>query len=286
MKLFPKVFFVAIIMLAAIFFAGRPIVASTDILSSATVSIETPSKVKILVYHSIAPIPATKESPMALHYRITPETFDLQMQYLKDHGYHTITLGTLIADISQGITPTNKEVVLTFDDGWRNQYAYAMPILEKYGFTATFGIISKNVGSAISVNSTESGSAGSKMTWAQIKDLQARGFEIASHSETHPFLTHVSDQQLVTEITGSKKMLETKLGTSITSFVYPYYNYDARVLQAVKDAGYLGARAGYNVFSNTQSHLYELVAQEVLNTQNPFYTTIPLSSAPSLQKNQ
>ena len=279
MKLSPKVVIVAISVMATIFFTVKP-----TVINAAGVS--TPSSVKILIYHSIAPVPAAKESPMALHYRITPEIFDAQMHYLKSNGYTTITLASLIADISAGKVISDKEIVLTFDDGWRNQYAYAMPILEKYGFTGTFGIISKNVGSAVSASSTESGSPGSKMTWAQIKDLQSRGFEIASHTETHPFLTHVTDQQLVIEITGSKKMLEAKLGTPVTSFVYPYYNYDARVVQAVKDAGYLGARAGYNVFGNTPSHLYELVGQEVLGNQNPFYTTIPSSLVPSPQRNQ
>lgn len=229
---------------------------------------ESPSNVKILVYHSIAPDSHKKEAGTNLslknHYRVLPETFESQMRYLKDNGYTTITLGVLIADINAEKKISGKEVVLTFDDGWKNQYTYAVPILEKYGFTATFGIISNNVGSA-----TE---AKSKMTWGQIEDLHMKGFEIASHTENHPFLNKLSDKQLQSELIGSKKTLESKLGVIIPTFIYPYYDYDIRVMNAVRDAGYTGARGGYHSFNNTIRHIYELRAQEVIENPNPFVT--------------
>ncbi len=271
MKLSPKLVFAVFVTLAAVIFIGRATAISADPTTIASVPIvEIPSKVKILIYHSIAPVPNTKESSMALHYRIMPETFQAQMQYLKDHGYRTITLGALVSEINHNISPSDKEVVLTFDDGWESQYVYAVPILEKFGYTATFGIITKNVGPATMDTATESNSMGLKMNWVQIKDLQIHGFEVASHSETHPLLTTVTDKQLANEISGSKEKLEKQLGTPVTTFIYPYYNYNARVMKAVEDAGYLGARAGYNVFKNSHSHLYELDGQEVINNPNPF----------------
>lgn len=232
------------------------------------------SKVKILVYHTVSPAPEKKESRMAVHYRVTPEVFAQQMQYLKDNGYAPTTLAKLITEIANGGPNPDKQVVITFDDGWKSQYLYAVPVMEHYGFTATFGIITENVGRTIDGEPLDAPELTntSKMTWPQIKDLLARGFEIASHSQTHPMLTKVTNDQLVAEVVDSKKTLEEKLGVPVTTFIYPYYNYDPRVMKAVQDAGYLGARGGFGGFKNTSDHIYQLVAQEVVNNPNPFKT--------------
>ena len=252
-------FFLAISnIIIIVFFTNIPIsiAASTIVLPIKPTQLKS-SNIKILVYHSIAPTPDKKESALVLHYRVTPNVFDAQMKYLKDNGYHTITLGILEQSLVNGIVLPDKDIVLTFDDGWKNQYTYGLPILEKYGFTGTFGIITENMGK-------------SKMTWDDIKNLNLKGFEIASHSVTHPFLTMISDKQLVNEITLSKKTLEEKIGKTIKTFIYPYYKDNANAMKVVKDAGYIGASAGWGKFNNTIEHIYELVSQEVVNNPNPF----------------
>lgn len=213
----------------------------------------------ILTYHSIEAKPEKKEGPTQLHYRITPDTFEKQMQYLKENGYTPITFNALVQHFATGSTLPEKPIVLTFDDGWKDQSMYAVPILKKFGFTGTFFIITKL-------------RAGKYMSWDEVKNLHADGFEIASHTETHPKLPLLDDGKLVEEIVGSKKILEEQLGSTITTLAYPYYLHDARVMKAVQDAGYLGARAGWGKFADDKEHIFELKSQEPVNNSNPFST--------------
>ena len=216
------------------------------------------SKVTILTYHSFGPKPDKKETAMQLHYRVTAAAFDAQMKNLVDKGYHTVTFDDVVENQLTGKPLPDHPIVLTFDDGWKTQYEYAVPILEKYHLTGTFFIITSYIG------------AKSYMSLDELKDLHANGFEIASHTETHPKLPTLDDTKLAQELAGSKKILEEKLGIPITTLAYSYYAHDARVMKATQDAGYLGARAGWGKFSNDTAHLFELKSQEVVNNPDPF----------------
>lgn len=216
------------------------------------------AKIPILTYHSFGPKPAVKESSIQLQYRVTEAAFESHMNYLADNGYHTITLNDLIQSQRTGKRLPEKSVVLTFDDGWKTQYEYAVPILEKYQFTGTFFIITNSIG------------AKAYMSGDEIKKLRSKGFEIASHTKSHPKLTQVTDEQLQDELVESKQKLEAILGEPITTLAYPYYAYDVRVVQAVTDAGYQGARAGWVPYRNDATHLFALGSQESVNNPNPF----------------
>jgi peptidoglycan/xylan/chitin deacetylase (PgdA/CDA1 family) len=216
------------------------------------------SKVPILTYHSFGPAPINKEGASQLHYRVTATAFEAQMKYLSDNNYHPITFADLVENQLIGTPIPDHAVVLTFDDGWKNQYEYALPILEKYNFTATFFIITNSI------------DAKSYMSVNELKDLYSKGFEIASHTKSHPKLTLLDDAKLSLELEGSKKVLEEKIGIVVKTIAYPYYLHDARVMQAVDDAGYIGARGGWGKFKNDKIHLFEFVSQESVNNPNPF----------------
>lgn len=223
---------------------------------------EHPQKVPILTYHSIEPKPDHKEGVMQRHYRITPENFEKQMQYLKDNGYTPITFKTLAEYLSYGTTIPEKAIVLTFDDGWKSQYDYAVPVLNTYGFTATFFIITKSHG-------------GGYMTWDEVRELANAGFEIASHTKTHAKLAALTDDaSLKEELEGSKAALEENVGVVISTLAYPYYSHDDRVMKAAQAAGYSAARAGWTKFENSHEHLFELSSQEPVDDPNPFATKI------------
>jgi len=106
-----------------------------------------------------------------------------------------------------------KLVVLFFDDGWKNQYTIAYPILKKYSFTATFGIIAES----LFWNHTTYG-----FTKEQISDLNKNGMEIASHSHTHSSLLTLTFSDLLFELKESKKVLEEITQTEIVTFILPY----------------------------------------------------------------
>ena len=247
MSFFKKYKFILII----IFFAG-----ATQALGFSNAVTSNKTQVPVLVFHNFGEM-KDKETNLVIHYRITPAVFEKQMKYLSDNGYAPISFSTYIDSLKNGAGIPGKAVVLSFDDGWSTQYKYAVPILEKYHFTATFFIITKSIG-------------GAYMTWDNLKDLVAHGFDIESHTQTHPKLTKLNQQKLKDELIGSKKTLEDKLGIKVTTVAYPYYLQNTNVREAVRYAGYVGARAGWAKFKNSVDHIYEIVAQESVNNPNPF----------------
>lgn len=236
-------------------------VPATSTIPTPTIPQVSGQSVTILTYHSVEPKTDKKEGAMQKHYHIYPENFEAQMQYLKDNNYHPITMRQLTDSYKNGTGLPEKSVVLTFDDGWKNQYTYAFPILKKFGYPATFFIITKVRG-------------GTYMTWDEIREMDQAGMDIESHSETHPKLTKISADKALQEIAGSKKTLETELGHAIDSIAYPYYDHNAAVMKIVEDAGYGAARAGWGKLKNGQENRFALVSQEVVNNKNPFSSKI------------
>ena len=227
-------------------------------------------QVPVLVYHSIGSAQSKKASPVGLqpretamqtHYRVTTEVFEKQMKYLSDNGYHPISFATYVNSFRIYVMKLPpKPIVLSFDDGWKTQYKNAVPILEKYKFTATFFIVTSYVGDRY----------GEYMNWSDLKDLVANGFDIESHTRTHSILTRVAPTQLPSELVDSKKILETKLGIKVIALAYPNYAENDIVREALKTAGYSGARAGWARFANSIDHIYQLKSQEAVNNPDPF----------------
>lgn len=219
------------------------------------------AEVTILVYHTVEPKHNKKEGKMAKIYHIFPENFKAQMQYLKDNGYAPIPMKVYLDHIKWGTEIPAKSVVLTFDDGWRNQYDHAYPILKEFGYPATFYIITKSIG-------------GSYMSWDQLRELDKAGMNIESHTETHANLTKVDEQKVRQELAGSKKTLEEKLGHAISMVAYPYYGNSPAVQKIVTEVGYKAARAGWTKSKNNQDTLFMLKSQEAVNNKNPFSSKI------------
>jgi peptidoglycan/xylan/chitin deacetylase (PgdA/CDA1 family) len=185
------------------------------------------------------------------------------MKYLKDADYHIISFGDLENYFRRGTTLPSRPVVLSFDDGWSDQYIYAFPILEKYHYTATFFVFTNPVGTK------------GFITWAQLRAMRAAGMTIGSHTRSHPYLTRISDPTLLRkEIVDSKQVLEKQLGTPVTDFAYPFGQYNAAVAAAVEAAGYLTAR-GDRYKSVQSTNLYELNALNAPTTTELFARQFP-----------
>lgn len=144
----------------------------------------------------------------------------------------------LLKPAPEPIPPDAKLVCLFFDDGWRNQYEVALPILLEHDFKATFGIITGRIGTGHS--------SWEYMDEKELKKLAEYGMDIACHTKTHPNLTdNLTNEHLREEIIDSKKHLE-KMGFEVSNFVYPYYEWDNRVIEYVMEAGYTCARTGWS----------------------------------------
>jgi len=183
-----------------------------------------PSKapVPILMYHVIGE-PAGMVAYPDLY--LSVEDFEEQVAWLDENGYTPVTLIQVQDAWYDDATLPEKPIVLSFDDGYLGQYLDAMPILKKYGWAGQLNLKAE----------------GSDLSSKQVKKMIRAGWEIASHTITHPDLPSISAEQLESELVDSKKMLEKDLGIEIINFCYPAGQYDDAVVAAVESAGYRGA---------------------------------------------
>ncbi len=186
--------------------------------------------VPIFVYHSVRPY-VIGESKMQDAYDITPQLFEQELKYLQDNGYKTITPDELNDYFTNnGATSVDKSVIITFDDGWENQYNYAYPLLKKYNMKATFYIYTMPIGH------------NHFLTWDQVLEMKNNGMNIGSHTVNHPYLKKTNDIDLKNEMTESKKIIESHIGESVNNFASPYGYSDDRIVSFIKEAGYKTGR--------------------------------------------
>ena len=158
----------------------------------------------------------------------TPE-FEAQMKYLAENGYHTITPAELADHLENGTALPEKPILLTFDDGYIDNYKNAYPILLKYGLKGSIYIITDYLDVYPNY-----------LTWAISKEMQDSGtIDIECHTMTHVALSSLdSAEELQHEAVDSKKAIEAHLQKRVTSIAYPCGAYNDEVQRVVKDAGY------------------------------------------------
>ena len=194
--------------------------------------------IPILLYHSIA----ESVAPDYRRWAVMPAAFAAQLTYLRQEGYHALTVTELAHCLttSPATLPT-KPVVITFDDGLADFYTGALPLLQDYGFPATLYITTGYVeGKSRWLTAVGEGER-TMMSWAQIAELPAYGIECGAHTHSHPQLDTLPRRQAHYEVNHSKQLLEEKLGRRVTSFAYPHGYHDKAVQQMVRDAGFTAA---------------------------------------------
>lgn len=186
-------------------------------------------RVPIIMYHYISLNPKPEDKARN-GLSTPPAVFEQQMKYLAENGYTTITLDKMAGAFSGHDSLPAKPIIITIDDGYNDAYYNAFPILKKYNLQATMLIITDVVDTA------------PYLSWSQIKEMYSSGLiTFISHTRHHYFLTSLSQPALDNEIIESKKILESKLGTTINWFGYPYGGFNQRVIDTVRKAGFIGA---------------------------------------------
>lgn len=213
-------------------------------------------RVPILMYHSISDEP---EDGVAPYYRLTtsPRRFAEQMQWLDQHGYRGMSLEMALAMLADGYAGNWPLVAITFDDGYRDFYTEAWPILQRHHFTATLYLPTAFVGSQ-----RKSFHGRECLTWNEVRELRTHGFRFGSHTVHHPKLHELSWDAIVDELQRSKDGIEQELGEAVASFAYPYAfpqedrRFTARFAELLRAQGYRSgvttrigrARAGDDLF--------------------------------------
>jgi peptidoglycan/xylan/chitin deacetylase (PgdA/CDA1 family) len=187
----------------------------------------------ILMYHAVGLV---ADDPFDLF--VSPERFRRQMATLVRLGLRGVSLRELGDALVSG--RADGQVAITFDDGYRDTMRYAPPVLDRYGFTATFFVVAGALGGE---NRWDPPPRRKLMTEDDVRELATGGHEIGSHSVSHPRLAGLAPDALRREVADSRTALAQVLGAAPGGFCYPYGSVDAAAVNAVVDAGYSHACA-------------------------------------------
>jgi peptidoglycan/xylan/chitin deacetylase (PgdA/CDA1 family) len=191
----------------------------------------------VLAYHAVS-----ERWPADLS--ITPARLASQLAWLTARGYRGATLHQALSD-----PPAEKTVAVTFDDGFRSVATLALPILRRYGLPATVFVATDYVGTGEPMRwpgidrwfRTEHEAELLPMGWTELAMLADAGWEVGSHTRTHPHLTRVDDASLQDELRGSREDCERQLSLPCRTIAYPYGDHDPRVVAGARAAGYEAA---------------------------------------------
>jgi peptidoglycan/xylan/chitin deacetylase (PgdA/CDA1 family) len=182
------------------------------------------------MYHYISELPADADV-----YRqdltVIPEHFDAQLAYLQAQGYQTVALMDIYDALTLGKPLPDRPIVLTFDDGYKDAYTQALPLLQKYGFIGEFFLLA----------TPAHYEATSYMTWDEVRAMSDAGMSMQAHGRDHFDLTNREYEFLVYQILGAKEAVQAHTERPVSFFCYPSGRYDDSVTAVVESAGYFGA---------------------------------------------
>ncbi len=229
--------------------AGSPARGESDLVRNATPQASWKpytGPVPILEYHVLGAAPADAPYPELY---VTRPDFHQQMDWLDEHGYEAVTLEAVENAWYRGGTLPAKPVVLSFDDGYRPQFTFALPELRKHDWPGLLNLKAE----------------GSDLYTSNVEAMIDAGWELAAHTIHHLDLTTLDATQLKEEVAGSRKILRREYGVPVANFCYPAGQFDPTVIGAVKAAGYSGATTEIPGFAEQQKP-YELSRFEILGS--------------------
>lgn len=191
----------------------------------------------ILMYHKVGDPPAGSRLKKLW---VSSAMFRRQMEYLSNNGYHPITFKDVYAHWDSGTSLPAKPVLITFDDGYANNFHNAFPILRDFGFRAVLFVVVQTVGGDNKWHDPRLEARIDMITWPQIKELQKAGWEIGSHTMSHHNLQKIDLKEAAEEIEKSRRSLREFLEETPDTFAYPYGSGEDNpaLRQKVKEAGY------------------------------------------------
>lgn len=196
-----------------------------------------PDSILVLGYHAVS-----ETWPAAL--AVTPSDLRRQLEWTLARGYRPTTFHDAVTS-----KPRDRALVVTFDDAYASVLDLAYPILSSLGVPATVFVVTDfaDDGRALEWPGIDHWRGGPHdgelrgLRWDELAELAARGWEVGSHTRTHPRLTRLPDDALVRELRESREACERALGLPCRSLAYPYGDFDGRVVEAAAEAGYTAA---------------------------------------------
>lgn len=186
--------------------------------------------VPILMYHHLDALDSNAGEGLRT-WTVSPSEFAKQLDYIQLNGFHTISFGQLVDFFQAGLPLPEHPIILTFDDGWMEQYTVAFPELKKRGMIGTF----------FAPTSYLDAGGKSLFDWDQARQMSQAGMEFGSHTVKHVDLSTVSMDEVRRQLRFSKETMQEELGKPIVALSYPFGVFNSYVLAEVEAAGYRAA---------------------------------------------
>ncbi len=218
----------------------------------------------ILTYHSIS-------NEVEFDETVTPEEFERQLQYIEEN-YKVIPLEEAIEYLQTDFEKVSGSIVITFDDGYSDNYYNAYPLLKKHNVPATIFLISGFIKSNVS----------KYLSPSQIHEMKNNNISFGAHTISHRILTSLTNEEVVREISGSKDMLESQLGQRINFFAYPVgtrVDFNDEIVEIVKACKYSCACSNMYVMNGKNADIFALKRIGIETTDNFFIFKKKLNGA-------
>ncbi len=224
-------------------------------------------RVPVLMYHRVGEARSSWEA----RYAIPAERFAAHMLTLARSGYRAVSIDSLVEWLEGGAALPDGAFVLTFDDGYRGVYEYALPVLEHMKWPFTVFLVSDLIGKEDfwSAEANPEGKTYPLLNSEDILTMQLRGCSFHSHSRSHEKLPSLDDVALTDQIWGSRQALGERLGAELAYLAYPYGQFDERVIAATKSAGYRAAFSTRSGFNQRNNDLFSIRRIDVFGTDTP-----------------
>lgn len=217
----------------------------------------------ILYYHRVQEgLPPSKG--------VAPPSFAAQMAVLQRKGYRTISFEDLADFFLAGKPLPRRPLIISFDDGYLDNFTCAYPILKQFGFHATFFLVSGLIGGRSEWEGCRGEDVAPLMSGEQIRMLQGEGFHFGCHTQSHRKLISLPEAEARREVEEGKKKLEDLLQAPVRSFAYPFGDFDDQVLEMIRDAGFVAARTVHTDNTHRREDLLKLRCVKV-NGNLPMY---------------
>ncbi|HVY56131.1 MAG TPA: polysaccharide deacetylase family protein [Thermodesulfobacteriota bacterium] len=211
-------------------------------------------KIPILMYHQIS----DDVHPRYRDYTATVKAFRAQMKVLKLLNYESISFDKLLECKEGKAKLPRKPIIITFDDALEDAIDNSVPILKDFGFTAMYYVTTGYVGTRSNWMIPEVNIVFQVAPWPKIKNLCSMGFELGSHSVTHPHLNEVTAEECLREMTESRRTLEETLGREVRHMAYPHGAFNKTVRGLAYTSGYYTATTCEPTFAKLTGDLLSL----------------------------
>lgn len=203
--------------------------------------------VPILMYHYLS-VPPANADIYRLDLSVTPDRFAAHLDALQAAGYTTISLYDLLQNLVQGTPLPDKPVIITFDDGYRDNYENAFPLLVAHNMTATFFVVTDFI----------DGEYPEYVTWDMVRAMHDAGMSIEAHGRNHASLENRDNDYLVWQALGSLEGIERAIGVRPRFIAYPSGDYDQATIDLFHSANYWGGLTTVQGATHSSDDLFQL----------------------------